>query len=566
MIRRAQWRIQPITIDNLGVDTQALIQSGETLTTEFKTVINDKELAKVAACLANGEGGVLLIGVEDDGRVVGAQPRHGRRTDPDRVAAYIQANTEPALAVTVSLERIEDHELLRIDVPRADPGPVGTKLGVFTKRVIDTMGQPACVPMTAHEIVSMGMVMRGQDFAAATAAGATFRDLDPAEFDRFRRLCRAAGDDLERLSDVDVLRALGLVPLNNPISLGAILLFGNADALARWIPNAEFLFQDLRSDESSTNVRIVTPLFRAAEELRRFIDERNRVTELLVGLHRVEVPLIASVTRREAVANALVHRDYAALGPTTVQITDSEFTVSNPGGFPPGVTISNILDQSRPRSSILAAAFKRAGLVERRGKGVNDMFEQQLRAGRDTPDYSRSTPESVVVTVPLGSADFDLVRFLLTWEDERQRPLSLEELRIVHEVKSAGSATSLEVAETLSLIPATARAILSRLVELGILEARGVGRSRKFHLTARFYDLAQDRNAYVRLKGVDPIQQERMILDYVLAYGSISRGEAAQLCQTTPLEARGVLRRLVEDQRLELHGEKRGARYVLHDK
>jgi ATP-dependent DNA helicase RecG len=545
------------------VDTRAIIRAGEDLTTEFKSDINDRDLSRAVACLANGEGGVLLVGVEDDGSVTGAKPRHGATTDPNRVAAYIQASTEPALAVDVSLEIVDGQQVIRIDIPRADPGPVGTKLGVFTKRVIDTAGKPACVPMTAHEIVSMGMVMRGQDFAAAVARGASFNDLDPEDFSAFRKLCRDAGDDLGGLSDGDLLRALGLVPLSDPISLGAILLFGTEDALRRWVPNAEFLFQDLRSGEKSANVRIVAPLLRAAEELRRLIDERNSVTELLAGLHRIEISLIPSVTRREAVANALVHRDYSALGPTVVQITDSEFVVSNPGGFPPGVTATNILDQSRPRSPILAAAFKRAGLVERRGKGVNDMFEQQLRAGRDTPDYSRSTGESVIVTVPLGDADLDLVRFLLTWENEHQRPLSLGELRIVHEVKSFGSTASLEVAETLNLIPATAKGILGRLVELGVLEARGVGRSRKYHLTARFYDLAQDRNAYVRVKGADPLQQERMILDYIEAYGSISRSQAAQLCQTTPIQARAILRRLVDDGRLGLKGERRGARYVL---
>src|SRR5690625_4244417 len=179
------------------------------------------------------------------------------------------------------------------------------------------------------------------------------------------------------------------------------------------------------------NIRIVAPLLRAAEELRRLVDDRNTVTELTVGLQRVEIPLIPSITRREATANAIVHRDYTTLGPTIVQITDSAFVVSNPGGFPPGVTVLNILDQSRPRSPILAEAFKRAGLVDRRGKGVNDMYEQQLRAGRDAPDYSRSTPDSVVVAVSLAGADLDLVRFLLTWEDENQHPLTLDELRMV---------------------------------------------------------------------------------------------------------------------------------------
>lgn len=271
------------------MDTRAIIAAGEHLTAEFKSDINDRDLAKAVACLANGEGGVLLVGVEDDGTVIGARPRHGAVTDPHRVAAYIQASTEPALAVDVTLELIDGRDVIRIEVPRADPGPVGTKLGVFTKRVIDTAGQPACVPMTAHEIVSMGMVMRGQDFAAAVARGARLGDLDQEEFNRFRKLCRAAGDDLGGLSDADVLRALGLVPLSDPISLGAILLFGTQEALQRWVPNAEFLFQDLRSGEESTNTRIVAPLLRAAEELRRHIDQRNSVTELLAGLHRIEI-------------------------------------------------------------------------------------------------------------------------------------------------------------------------------------------------------------------------------------------------------------------------------------
>lgn len=546
----------------VGVDTRELVRAGENLTTEFKSHVNDRELTKAVACLANGEGGVLLLGVDDDGTVVGAKPRHGATTEPNRVAALIQNTTEPALPVGVTLDMIDGHEIIRIEVPRADPGPVGTKEGVYTKRVIDTIGQPQCLPMTAHEIVSMGMVMRGQDYAAAAARGATMRDLDPQEFDRFRVLCRASGDDLGNLADADILKALGLVPLSDPISLGAVLTFGRQEAVQRWVPNAEFLFQDLRSHGSTTNERIVGPLLGVAETLGRLIDERNDATELMVGMHRVEVPLIPSVTRREAVANALVHRDYAALGPTVVQITDSAFVVSNPGGLPPGVTITNILDQSRPRSPILASVFKRAGLVERRGKGVNDMFEQQLRAGRDAPDYSRSTPDSVVVTVPLGTADLDLVRFLLTWEDERQHPLSLDELRVVHEVKAFGSATSAEIAEGLAMIATTTRRVTTRLVELGILEARGMGRSRKFHLTARFYDLAQDRNAYVRVKGVDPLQQERMILDYVSAYGSITRSQAAMLCQTSPQQARAMLKHLVEEDQLLLVGERRGARYV----
>lgn len=155
------------------------------------------------------------------------------------------------------------------------------------------------------------------------------------------------------------------------------------------------------------------------------------------------------------------------------------------------------------------------------------------------------------------------MRFLVGFEDDNQAPLTMGELRLVHEIRAAGSATPRELAEELALDSAVVRTTAGRLVEKGILEARGQGRSRQFHLTARFYDLAQDRSAYVRVKGADPLQQERMILDYVRAFGRITRSQAAEVCQVTPPQARTTLERLVEQGRLRLVGERRAAHYVL---
>lgn len=542
---------------------EELLGGGETLTVEFKRHLEGDDLVRAVACLANGEGGVLLIGVDDDGTVVGAKGPRGGELDPAKMAGFIQNKTEPPLPVRVSTDTVDGQPVARIDVPRADPGPVGTKSGSYLRRVLDSHGKPMCAPMTPHEIVSMGMVTRGQDYATSPALGATMLDLDPSEFDRFRALCRDNGDSLSDLSDQDLLRALGLVPRTEPVSLGAVLLFGTESAVARWVPSAEVLFHDSRERSSTTTHRMGGGLLNSAVQLNELLEQRASVTELYVGLHRVDVPLVSGITRREAVANALIHRDYSVLGPTTVQLTDSEFSVSSGGGLPPGVTISTILTESRPRSPILAEAFRRAGLVERRGKGVNEMFESQLRAGRDAPDYSRTTSSSVTVAVPLGTVDLDLVRFLVTFENDQQTQLGLEELRILHEIRASGPSTPTELVEVLGVPAATVRSTATRLVEKGLFESRGAGRNRQFHLTARFYDLAEDRNAYVRVKGADPLQQQRMVLDYVHAYGHITRAQAASLCQITPPEARKVLKGLVDEGRLELVGERRGARYVL---
>lgn len=128
-----------------------------------------------------------------------------KRYDSVRLTAgvvhYLCVWGNPALGVAVTLEDIDNKPVFRIDVPLAMPGPVATKDGYYTKRVLDTLGQPQCVPMSPHVIVSMGMVTRGQDFAASAAVGATMADLDPGEFDRYRRLCNLTGDGTAGLQD-----------------------------------------------------------------------------------------------------------------------------------------------------------------------------------------------------------------------------------------------------------------------------------------------------------------------------------------------------------------------------
>jgi ATP-dependent DNA helicase RecG len=551
----------------VALDLEAILAGGESFTVEFKRgTINDREVTEAVACLANGRGGLLLIGVGDDGAILGAKARHGEHTSPDRLAATIQNLTEPAHPVDVSVHHRHGHDVIVVEVPQAMPGPVATKSGLYVKRATGSDGRPVCVPMTPYEVISLGLVSRGIDYAATPARGASMDDLDPAQLHRYRALCaRTSGQEsLAQLSDADICKALGLLSPDGAVALGAVLLFGTETALDRWVPTAEFLFQDLREGPSQVTVRLRAPLIRVAEEIAALLDLRNSTTELMVGIHRVDIDLLPEKTRREAIANALVHRDYAALGPTTVQITETHLVVSNPGGFPPGITVENVLDQSRPRSPLLADAFRRAGLVERRGKGVNEMFEAQLRAGRDVPDYGATNLDAVSVTIPLGTSDLDLVRFLLSFEDVRQRALSLDELRILRELKTAGSTTLSELAETLPLPQSTARTVTARLLEMGVIEARGNGRNRRFHLTARFYDLAQDRGAYVRVRALDPLQQEQMVLQYVRSYGSIARAQAAALCQVTPAEARSLLRRMTQAGTLRIVGERRTAAYVMN--
>lgn len=545
-----------------------VIASGETFTVEFKrgqrSAMSDNDIVDAVICLANGDGGVLLIGVEDDGTITGLEPRHGAATQPHLLQAMILNKTDSPLATVIEMVEVNGSQVAVIEVPKASV-PVGSKSGKYVRRSLRADGKPECVAYPLHEMLSVGLTAQGRDYAATPARGARLEDLDPEAFAGFRRLCAAGKGDrtLAELSDLEILRGLRLVlpEHDNELTLGAILLFGTSASLERYVPTAEAVFQELRGTTVNANETIRMPLFRAAARLFDLIDVRNSEQELMMGLHRIGVPRVPEGTIRESIANALVHRDYSEVGPVSVQLSEDRFRVRSPGGFPAGITLQNLLDDSKPRSPILAEAFKRAGIVDRAGRGIREMYDQLLRTGRSVPDYSATNTNAVIVQISTSDADMEMVRFVLEYEDADGRVLPLPQLQILHELKAMGPETTPELVDALKESESSVRTHLSRLVGMGFVESRGPGRNRRHHLTAAFYRLAQS-SEYVRLQDTDPIQQEHMILAYVDQFGSITRSKAAELCHLSPGQARTVLKRLNDAGELELRGERRGSHYV----
>lgn len=550
-------------------EARELIDGGETLTVEFKegrrSKLTDGIITDAVVCLANGSGGLLFLGVSDSGSIRGLEPRHGDVTHPHRIDAMILGTTVPSLATKTELLQVDGVEIAIMRVPNS-PTPVGTSGGKYLRRSLDPHGKPQCPPYPLHEMLSAGLTAQSIDFAQVPARGATASDLDPVEFDRFRRLCARPGGDpvLASATDAEVLSALRLIRLGeaDEITLGAVLLFGKKDALEKYLPNHEILFDELERDRVRYTETARTPLFQAAERLEELIAVRNAEQELIMGLLRMGVSRVPAEVVRECIANALVHRDYTARGAVRVQLDEAEFRVSSPGGFPPGVTLENLLTASVPRSPILADAFKRVGIVDRAGRGVREMYDHLLRAGRGIPDYTRSSTELVEVVVPAADADLEFVRFVVEFEDSRSQAFHLDELRVLHELKEAGPQSVSELADALDMGAATLRSVLRKLGEAGLADARGAGRNRRHALTAAFYRTAQ-ASEYVRMQDTDPIQQAQMVLDYVTQFGAITRSKAADLCRITPQQASVLLQRMARSGKLEMHGERRGARYEL---
>jgi len=366
------------------------------------------------------------------------------------------------------------------------------------------------------------------------------------------------------LPDVELAKALGAVEANHSVRsvrMLGLLLFGREPSLRRLIPTHEAAFQKLSQQRVEVNDFFRIPLLRLMEELMGRFRARYREDELMVGMLRIGVPDYPERAFREGVANALIHRDYSRLGAVHIQWHDDHIAISNPGSFPEGVRLDNLLvTPPRPRNPLLADAFKRAGLVERTARGIDTIFYEQLRNGRPAPSYARSTESDVTLILPGGAANLGFVRLVVD-ESRLGRALLLDELLLLNHLWLERQITTIDAVPLIQKPEADARAALARLIESGLAEASGKTKGRSYHLSAATYRRLGEKAAYIRQRGFEPLQQEQMVLQYVASHRRINRSETAALCQIGSEQAKRLLQRLVEMGKLVRRGQGKATWY-----
>ncbi len=539
-------------------EVRNLIGRGETINVEFKgersVPLSDRDLVEAVVCLANRhdhEWGYLFVGVEDDGSITGARPRHGDAgTDPHRVEALIGSRTRPAVSCQAQLVTVLEKPVLVLQVPRSG-FPVGTSDGRYLRRALDGRGRPECVPFLFHEMKSRLSEHGGSEYLALPVPGAAWDDLDILEFERFRRTIREShgmGDQtLISLSDQELAMALGAVdgPMDHPeICLLALLLFGKEESLGRFLPSHEVAFQELSDTQVVVNDFFRWPLLRVMDELLGRFRARYRETEIQVGFKRVGIPDYSEKAFREAVANALIHRDYTRLNAVYIQWRKDRLEISSPGGLPEGVSMETLLVTApHPRNPKLADAFKRAGYVERTARGIDTIFFEQLRNGRVLPSYDRTTSTDVVLVLSGGPPDLSFVR-MATEEGLAGRSLDLDDLLILGAWWDRGTLSLEDAARIVQKSPREIqekmddlkrRNLQSKRIELsakGISDAFGSA-----SITVR----TPSRITHETRKGL-----EEKLLSFAESKGSVSRSEAANFCLISPDQAYRILQQLVK--------------------
>ncbi len=203
------------------------------------------------------------------------------------------------------------------------------------------------------------------------------------------------------------------------------------------------------------------------------INLRNDRQSYQDGLFRIELPTFDEVSVREALLNAVAHRDYRLGGSVFVRQYAQRLEVVSPGGLPTGITPANILDQQNPRNRRLAEALAKCGLIERSGQGMNLMFESAIRQGKALPSFAGTSGHEVRLTLHGAIASPAFVRFIERLGEEKLKSFSTYDF------------LALDYLRREQALPDHLKACLPGLIAAGAVESIGRGRGTRYMLTRK---------------------------------------------------------------------------------
>ncbi len=509
---------------------------------EAKRTFDRVKLIEYCAALANEGGGKLIFGVTD---------RRPRLVVGTEYASLDQAKSDVLDKLRVRLEVDEvRHPTGRVLVFHVPPRPVGVPLavdGAFKMRSGESLTNMS--PDMLARIFSEAT----PDYSTRPCVGATINDLSAHAIETLRDkwFQQSKKQSLLGLSVEQLLSDTSLVT-GGVVSYAALILLGTPAAVTRFLPNAEIIFEYRNSETSRAYQQRVTwreGLFSALDALWGAINLRNEVQPVRAGLYVRDVATFNEDVVREAILNAVCHRDYQSPGSIFVKQYPRGLEIISPGGFPAGVTVENILSKQLPRNRLIAETVEKCDMVERGGQGVNLMFEECIKESKLVPDYAGTDDYEVRLRLSGTVQNPAFVRFLEQLGDERMKTFMTEDFLVLDAIYRGQP------------VPKPLRERLVHLKDLGAVEQAGRG---AFRLSRGFYQLTGQRGAYTRKKGLNHETNKALLLQHIAendADGSPLGDLLQVLPDLSPRQVQLLLGELRGENRVHVRGKTNAARW-----
>jgi ATP-dependent DNA helicase RecG len=501
---------------------------------DFKPWLGPKEGLRVAceyaACFANAAGGVVVFGVADK-QIGRTQAIHGAAGyDLDVFRKGIYAGTSPGIDADVFEIDVTEGtgKLLVMRIPEGRQKPYGTTGGMFKQRVGKN-----CMPLDPAVFQRTQIATGAVDWSGAPAVDIGLADLDPLQIERARQILRSKNPSsgLIELADVPFLEGLEALR-GGQVTHAGMLLFARREILARHCPQAQFhyVFHGSETTVAHNDLERL-PLLEAVERIEQiFSGPMNPEKEIEIGLFKLRIPQFPLEGVREAVLNALTHRDYQHSGEVLVRHSAKELVVTSPGGFVDGITPENILrHEAVPRNRTLANALVKLRLVESSGIGRRRIFRSALVYGKRRPEYS-TDGFSVTLRIFNQGAHEALAR-LIARLDAHGADVGLDQLLVLDALRGQDFIDTAQAADVLQLTRDDARRVLEGMCQqpLNLIERKGHTAAATFHLSKGIARELKGKAAYTKSRGLDPVRYAEMVREYLKDHHQVRNAELREL-------------------------------------
>lgn len=504
--------------------------------------------------LCNEEGGRLVLGMEDNypHKVVGTSQNF-------KSIGILESNIFRDVHIRPMVYELYDENNRRVLVIEVPPRPYG-HIFKFEDVPLMRVGEEL-LPMSDQKYISI-IHEQEPDFSMQVCPDASIEDLDKEAIHRMKQKYakKQRNPSFESLSDAQALSDLGLI-LDGKITNAALLLVGRKSFLEKHFPQAKIMLE-YRGSESQipfdNRTEYQGAFYLIIDELWSDINLRNGSVPVREGAYIFDIPYFNEEVIREALNNAIAHRDYRRTSEIVIKQYPQRLTIINAGGFPSGVTLENLLTvPSTPRNRLLADVLSKTGIVERSGQGVDKIFMNTLSEGKPAPDYSNSDLFKVELSLSATIEDKAFAIFISSIQDSlaKEEKLSVQEVITLNKILRCADRSQLD------------KFIIKKLEQRGLIEKRGKTSAMRYILSRDYYEFTDDMAEYELRTDWNVRQAWPIICEYLSKYGKAKMADFEKLLGShlTRRQIRVILETMCNKSYMRVEGQKRGTTYYLGD-
>jgi ATP-dependent DNA helicase RecG len=423
----------------------------ESQTTELKSSWRD-EYMKILCAFANTDGGELIIGVDDKGKVKGIRNSKKLLEDlPNKIRNKL------GITPLVNVRSKNRKKIIHIKIPPSSV-PVSYD-GKYYVRSGSTTQE-----LKGSELIHFLLRKTGKTWDGLTCK-ANFSDIEISTIEDFKNLAKERIPGISKLDSTEkIFVNLKLLTDNGDMTNAGILLFGEN-------PQRFFISAKTRLGRFKTSTEIIDTviaegnLFKQLEIVIDAIKKHLNVRFEIKGIQREDIWDYPIEALREAVINALIHKDYSSTAEIQIRIYDDRIWIWNPGGLPPQLTVEDLKREhsSYPRNPLIANAFYLAGFIERWGSGTRRIVDLCKEYGLPEPEYREEQ----------GGFSVWFYKDIYTEENLRKMGLNERQIKAIMFTKQNGRITNTEYQTICNVKKRQATNDLLELEKIKILERVG---------------------------------------------------------------------------------------------